>query len=103
MDHQHSTAMPAAEINRCPAAHRDDATPCEGPHNAVRILDQRGTERLGCVHHAARLLASIEGGRVYPGPSSTVGRTEGNGAAIDAYKRAQHLPPFCWRQNGGTR
>ena len=82
---------------RCDAAHRDDPTPCEGPGDAVEVRDRfmsrardaMSTGVLGCVHHGARMLASVDGGRICPG------RT-GDGAAIDAYRRAQVLPPFCW-------
>ena len=89
---------------RCDAAHRDDPTPCEGPRDAVEIRDRfmsrardvMSTGVLGCVHHGARLLASLDGGRVHPGPSSQTGRAPGEGAAIDAYRRARALPPFCW-------
>ncbi|MCZ4122499.1 hypothetical protein [Streptomyces sp. H39-S7] len=84
---------------RCNAAHPDDPALCEGPHDAVEVRDRfmsraRDTMTvgaLGCVLHAARLLASLDGGRVYPGPSRV-----GAGAAIDAYQRAQTLPPFPW-------
>lgn len=73
---------------RCAAAHSDDPTLCEGAGDAVRIVDQRGTEILACVHHGARLYASLVGPRVY---YVTV-----PGAAIEVYNRAQHLPPFAW-------
>ncbi|MCX4547193.1 hypothetical protein [Streptomyces sp. NBC_01565] len=85
--------------DRCAAAHTEDPTPCEGPHDAVLIRDRQTTTGgvPGCVHHGARMLASLEGGRVYPGPSAGVGRTpESGGAAVDAYNRAQTLQPFPW-------
>lgn len=91
--------------DRCAAAHAEDPTPCEGPHDAVLIRDQhmsRARDAMtegvpGCVHHGARMLASLEGGRVYPGPSAGIGRTpESGGAAVDAYNRAQTLRPFPW-------
>lgn len=97
-----------AGTERCQAAHRDDPTPCEGPHDAVEIRDRfmsRARDAmtvgtLGCVHHGARLLASIDGGRVYPGPSNDTGRTPGNSGAIDAYRRAQTTLPFAWHTTG---
>ncbi|WP_246144819.1 hypothetical protein [Actinacidiphila oryziradicis] len=92
------------DARRCDAAHPDDPTPCEGPHDAVEIRDRfmsRARDAitvgtLGCVHHGARMLASLDGGRVYPGPSGA----PGDAAAIDAYQRAQALPPFAWRTTG---
>ena len=76
-------------VGRCAAAHPDDPTACEGAGNVVRIVDKHGTSVLGCVHHAARLYASLIRPHVYP--------TEGNGwAAIDVFQHAQTLPPFCW-------
>jgi hypothetical protein len=94
-----SARTPAEAIaSRCAAAHRDDPTPCEGPQDAVRIYDRwkSGGGVLGCVHHGARMLASVVGGLVYPGPSSDVGRRPGNDAAVDAYVRAQATRPFPW-------
>ncbi|MFD5319341.1 hypothetical protein [Streptomyces sp. NPDC127098] len=63
----------------------------------VRIVDQHGTSVLACVHHGARLYASLTGPRVYPTPGN-------DGAAIEVYNRAQTLPPFCWttEKGGGT-
>jgi hypothetical protein len=90
------------ESTQCPAAYPGDASPCEGPADAVRIVDHRTTsaEALanpelgthGCVHHGARLLASTGGGRVYPGPSDATGRKPGQSASVETYLRA----------NGGT-
>lgn len=84
---------------RCAAAHPDDPTACEGPLDAVEVRDRHMSRAgeaqtlgsLGCVHHAARMLASLDGGRVYPGPDDTNGS-----AALDTYRRAQTLPPFAW-------
>lgn len=81
---------------RCAAAHDADPTPCEGPQDAVRIVDRYGSEVLACVHHGARMYASLIGPRVYPMPGH-------DGAAIEAYQRAQDLPPFCWLPRGGDR
>ena len=80
-------------FTRCPAAHPEDPSPCEGPHDAVRVLDQQGAEALGCVHHAARLYASLERPRVYPTPGN-------DGAALDVYRRAQTIEPFEWMKRG---
>lgn len=78
---------------RCPAAHSDDPTPCDGPHDAVTILDHplggHGSEVTACEHHGARLLASLTRGRVHPGSA-------GDGSALRVYKTAQELPPFVW-------
>lgn len=75
-----------AEPGQCPAAHVEDHRPCEGPSDAVRIVDRVGGEVSGCVRHGAVLLASLDGARVFPG---SVG-----GAAIEVYARAQRRRPF---------
>ncbi|WP_399559026.1 hypothetical protein OIA45_49150 (plasmid) [Streptomyces chartreusis] len=74
---------------RCPAAHQDDPTPCDGPP-AVTVLDRHNAGLDGCEHHGARLLASLEGGRVYPLPDAP------EGAAIRVFKAAAELPPFLF-------
>lgn len=74
---------------RCPAAHPDDPTPCGGPA-VVTVLDQHNAGANGCEHHAARLLASLEGGRVYPLPDAL------EGAAIRVFKAADGIRPFPW-------
>lgn len=75
---------------RCPAAHPEDPTPCVGPV-AVTVLDAVNAGSNGCEHHGARLLASIEGGRVYPLPDAP------EGAAIRTFTAAASLRPFPWR------
>ncbi|MET7304646.1 hypothetical protein [Embleya sp. NPDC005575] len=80
---------------RCPAAHPDDTSPCEGRPDAVRILDQLGTETLACVRHGAILHASLTGPRVYPGPGHS------NGDAIEVHKRAATLPPYSFARRPG--
>jgi hypothetical protein len=74
---------------RCPAAHGDDPTPCDGPP-AVTVLDATNAGADGCEHHAARLLASLDGGRVYALPHAPAG------TAIRVFKAAQHIRPFAW-------
>jgi hypothetical protein len=74
---------------RCPAAHPDDPTPCGGPI-VVTVLDADNAGATGCEHHAARLLASLEGGRVYGLPDAP------EGAAIRVFKAAGDLRPFPW-------
>lgn len=76
-------------MGRCPAAHPDDPTPCVGLV-AVTILDAANAGTHGCEHHAARLLASLEGGRVY-----ALG-TAPEAAAIRVFKAAAALRPFPW-------
>ena len=74
---------------RCPAAHQQDPTPCSGPA-VVTVLDRTNEGADGCAHHAARLLASIEGGRVYALPDAP------GGAAIRVFKAADGIRPFPW-------
>ncbi|WP_405924880.1 hypothetical protein [Streptomyces sp. NBC_00035] len=77
---------------RCPAAHPDDPTPCDGPPT-VTVLDKANVGANGCEHHGARLLASLEGGRVYALPDAPAG------AAIRVFKTAGELRPFCWYED----
>jgi hypothetical protein len=77
---------------RCQAAHPDDPTPCSGPPT-VTVLDATNAGADGCQHHAARLLASIEGGRVYGLPHATPG------TAIRVFKAAASIRPFCWLED----
>lgn len=82
---------------RCAAAHADDPTPCDGGRrDVVRVVDAAGSGATGCEHHGARMLASLRGGRVYPGPGSRDGQ-----AAIRVYNAAQRLHPFPWVRKGG--
>ncbi|MFH8752860.1 hypothetical protein ACH4GK_35625 [Streptomyces rimosus] len=83
MERQHDRTPP-----RCPAAPPADPTPCQGPHDAVTIVDRHGSEVAGCVHHCARLLAGLEGARVHPFVPAV--------SAMDVYLRARELPPFAW-------
>ena len=76
----------------CPAAHPADPTPCVGLV-AVTVLDAANAGANGCEHHAARLLASLEGGRVY-----ALG-TAPESAAIRVFKAAAALRPFPWLTN----
>jgi hypothetical protein len=77
---------------RCPAAHPDDPTPCVGPI-VVTVLDALHAGSNGCEWHAARLLASVAGARVYGLPSAP------EGAAIRVFKAAAGLRPFPWLEN----
>ncbi|WP_327402009.1 hypothetical protein OG194_18915 [Streptomyces sp. NBC_01288] len=83
------TASLAVSSGRCPAAHVEDPTPCVGLI-AVTVLDAANAGANGCEHHAARLLASLEGGRVY-----ALG-TAPESAAIRVFKAAAALRPFPW-------
>lgn len=74
---------------RCPAAHPEDPTPCDGPP-VVTVLDRHNAGADGCEHHGARLLASLEGGRVYALPTASAG------AAIRTFKAADGIRPFSW-------
>jgi hypothetical protein len=83
-------------VTRCPAAHPQDPTPCSGPV-AVTILDRTNAGANGCEHHGARLLASLDGGRVYPLPDAP------EGAAIRVFKAADATHPFPWVNAPRTR
>jgi hypothetical protein len=74
---------------RCPAAHPEDPTPCVGLV-VVTVLDAVNAGADGCEHHGARLLASLDRGRVYPLPDAPPG------AAIRVFTAAAALRPFCW-------
>lgn len=85
-------AEPVAEQEpaaRCPAAHRDDPTPCDGPA-VVTVLDEVNAGATGCEHHGARLLASLVGGRVYALPDAPAG------AALRVFRAADGTRPFAW-------
>lgn len=81
-------ADPIGEDGRCGAAHPADPDPCTGAP-VVMVLDAENHGARGCEHHGARLLASLLGGRVYSLPGA-------EGAAIDVFKAAATLRPFCW-------
>ncbi|GCD98338.1 hypothetical protein EHYA_06044 [Embleya hyalina] len=78
---------------RCLAAHPDDSSECDGASDLVRVVDSHGREVRGCIHHASRMLASLDGARVYPGASG--------GAAIETFNRAQDIQPFAWLTGRG--
>lgn len=73
---------------RCEAAHLGDASPCEGPRNAVTVVDRNGDAAKACVHHGTRLYASLISPRVYPGSVPD--------AAIEVFNRAQTTSAFAW-------
>jgi hypothetical protein len=56
----------------------------------VTVLDRHNAGANGCEHHGARLLASLDGGRVYPLPDAP------DGAAIRVFKAADTIRPFPW-------
>jgi hypothetical protein len=87
------TKQPAPPAPRCPAAHPDDPMPCTGPA-VVTILDAANGGAKGCEHHAGRLLASLDGGRVYALPDAPAG------AAIRVFNAAATTQPFAWMPRG---
>ncbi len=89
-------SVPANERRRCPAAHPEDPTGCNGPV-VVTVLDATNAGAKGCEHHAARLLASLDGGRVYPLPDAP------EQAAIRVFKAADTIRPFPWIAAPRTR
>ncbi|MGW1303829.1 hypothetical protein ACWD5R_29330 [Streptomyces sp. NPDC002514] len=56
----------------------------------MTVLDARNAGADGCEHHAARLLASLDRGRVYPLPDAP------DGAAVRVFTAAGTIRPFCW-------
>lgn len=84
---------PVPTAPRCPAAHPDDPTSCGGPV-VVTILDATNAGADGCEHHGARLLASLDGGRVYTLPDAP------EGSAIRTFTNAGALRPFAWIERG---
>lgn len=77
---------------RCPAAHPEDPDPCNGPV-VVTVLDATNAGLDGCEHHGARMLASLDHGRVYALPDAP------DGAAVRVFKAADGLRPFPWLTN----
>ncbi|WP_063775096.1 hypothetical protein [Streptacidiphilus anmyonensis] len=73
----------------CEAIHPEDHTACEGPQDAVRVSDQLGGSVLACVHHGARILATVT--------AATVAPAAVRGAAIEAYRRAKETPPLAFQ------
>ncbi|MER8039385.1 hypothetical protein [Streptomyces hydrogenans] len=57
---------------RCPSALPTDPTPCDGAP-AVTVLDSSNAGAHGCERHGARLLAVLDGGRVYALPDAPEG------------------------------
>lgn len=78
---------------RCPAAHPEDLSPCDGPP-VVTVLGRDNAGANGCAHHGARLLASLDGGRVYPLPEAP------DGAACRVFKAAAVTAPYAWVERG---
>ncbi len=74
---------------RCPAAHPEDPTPCSG-EAVVTVLDRADAGADGCEHHGARILASLDRGRVHGLPHAAPG------TAIRVFKAADGIRPFCW-------
>ncbi|ARF57514.1 hypothetical protein [Streptomyces gilvosporeus] len=79
---------PPAPRTRCAAAAAEDPTPCGGPHDAATLIDRQGREIPGCLHHCARLLATLDGARVHPFVPTA--------HALEIYYRARELPPYAW-------
>ncbi|MFE9330020.1 hypothetical protein [Streptomyces sp. NPDC006925] len=75
---------------RCAAADQADPTPCEGRLTVVTVIDRNGAQHTGCIHHTARLLASLEGARLHPSAAVLP-------FACEVYCRADQLLPFPWQ------
>uniref|UniRef100_A0AAU1I1Q7 Uncharacterized protein n=1 Tax=Streptomyces sp. NBC_00180 TaxID=2903632 RepID=A0AAU1I1Q7_9ACTN len=81
---------------RCPAAHPEDPDACSGPA-VVTVLDATNVGAKGCEHHGARLLASLDGGRVCGLPDAPAG------TAVRVFKAAATTRPFAWVDGPRTR
>src|SRR5690625_1593082 len=46
--------------DRCPAAHTQDDRECDGPPDAVEVIDRHHNRIPGCVRHAATLKAVLD-------------------------------------------
>jgi hypothetical protein len=82
---------------RCAAAHATDTSPCEGPTQAVSLRDRKGNTKLGCVHHAARAIATIGVLTVGTGPHGYQGYAWNDSAGREAVRRAKDLAPYDWQ------
>ncbi|MDQ0385998.1 hypothetical protein J2S54_002818 [Streptomyces sp. DSM 42143] len=80
------------DLPPCPAAHPEDLTPCSGPV-VVTILDTANAGADGCERHAARLLASLAGGRPVAKPDAPAG------VELRIFRAAHHMPPYPWRED----
>ncbi|HET9326416.1 MAG TPA: hypothetical protein VFQ05_06585 [Candidatus Eisenbacteria bacterium] len=89
-------STPGGDLPRCPATHPEDPTPCGGPV-VVTVLDSTNAGAHGCEHHATRLLASLDGGRVYPLPDAP------ESAALRVFHAADRTRPFPWMNVPRTR
>lgn len=87
-DHTNNPPNRGAASARCPAAHLNDARPCEGPLDAVVITDGGRGSAIGCVLHGAIMYASLTTVRVTPGPGHR------DGDCVDVYNRSRTLRPF---------
>jgi hypothetical protein len=96
LDAEPQPEQPPAPAPRCPAAHPQDPTPCGGPIVVV-IIDTANASATGCEHHGARLLASLEGGRVYAYGSSP------EGCAIRVFQASYTIRPFPWIDGPRTK
>lgn len=96
--YQQSGESCRARPERCPAALTAEPRPCEGEPDEVRVSDQTGQGASACLLHGAVLLASLTGGRVFPGHS-------GHASAIDVGCRAREMRPFdgVWTGPGVQR
>ncbi|MGW1496818.1 hypothetical protein [Streptomyces sp. NPDC002402] len=83
--------------DRCQAAHRTDSSPCQGSGQAVQLRSGNRV-RLGCVHHAARMKATVGSVSVLVGPHGYTGYSWGDSAAHEALRRAEQLTPYDWQQ-----
>lgn len=85
-DHPSTDEPPAL---RCPAAHPEDPTPCDGPV-VVTVLDANNAGADGCAHHGARMLASLDGAYPIALPDAPVG------TACRVFKASDGIRPFPW-------
>ncbi|MFF2953962.1 hypothetical protein ACFVVU_21800 [Kitasatospora sp. NPDC057965] len=72
----------------CEATLLGDAGPCEGPRDAVTVLDRHGTSTKACVPHGIRLHASLTDAHVLPGSVPC--------ADTEVRERSRTTSAFAW-------
>ncbi|WP_380278630.1 hypothetical protein [Kitasatospora purpeofusca] len=80
----------------CEAVDLGDPSPCEGPRDAVTVVDRHGHSTKACVPHGIRLHASLTDAHVLPGsvPGADTEVRELS-RATSAFAWLDHHQPFA--------